>query len=152
MFLINNTKDQPLYQELLREGVMTASLWESLELPPEGYVMDVIIGHRVRFSEKAWVDWLIRKHECTRIPALLPDFEFIKKLPRELIAECLKCDCYPLQVDTGHVYVGIGRPDYPEVIDQIVTHFGKGVLYRNALTLNELSELREIGEKALQTA
>lgn len=151
MFFLNIGKDQPLFQELVREGVLSSALWESLDLPSEGYVLDILIGHRARLSSQAWVDWLIRKHDCTRIPSLLPDYTFIKALPRELISECLKCDCYPLAADGKHLFIGLGRPDYPEILTRLSEHFEKPIVYRNALTLEEIGEMRALCEQALQS-
>jgi hypothetical protein len=44
---------------------------------------------------------VIRKHNCTRIPALIPDYSAIKALPRPLVNQCLTGDCYPLLPKTN---------------------------------------------------
>jgi len=151
MFFLNQAKDAPLYQELIREGVMTAGLWDSLPLPSEGHLMDVLIGHRSKISDKPWIDWLIRKHNCTRVPALEPDFTFVKELQRSLVADSLKADCFPLRVGNNHLYIGIGRPDYPEHVAALQKFYKKELVYRNALCLNEISTLRNICKDVLQT-
>jgi hypothetical protein len=151
MFFLNQQKDTPLHQELVREGVITGALWESFSLPSEGYLMDVMVNHRLRVPSKAWIDWLIRKHGCTRIPALEPDYEFIKGIERQLLSDCLKYDCYPLLAGENHLYIGIGRPDYPEIPTRLQEFFKKRVIFRNALDLNDIYNLRTLCKNALQT-
>ncbi len=151
MFFLNTAKDQPLYQEILRESVINAALWESLELPGEGYLMDVLISNQERISQNAWIDWLIRKHNCTRVPALIPDYPTIKALPRDLINQCLTGDCYPLLVQDNHLFVGIGRPDYPDVVDALAKHFKKTIVYHNALPMSEIRDIRALCQRALNS-
>ena len=151
MFFINHAKDNALLQELIREGVFNSALWESLSLPPEGYLMDALLANRSKIPERAWIDWLIRKHQCTRIPALEPTPAFIKAVNRQILADCLKTDCYPLLAGENHLYVGIGRPDCPESPGRLLNFYKKRILYNNALTLNDIYRLRELCHAALQT-
>jgi len=151
MFFINQTNDTPLLQELIREAVFNSAFWEALPLPAEGHLMDILVGSRAKIVEKSWLDWLIRKHECTRIPALEPTPVFIKALSRPLLTESLHTDCYPLSTGDNHLIVGIGRPDYPEHLSHLLKFYKKTVVYRNALSLNEIASLRTLCHQALQT-
>jgi hypothetical protein len=36
-----------------------------------------------------------------------------------------------------HLFVGVGRPDYPDVIEALAKHFQKPIIYRNALSMTE---------------
>lgn len=152
MFFLDQQKDNNLYQELVREGVLTAALWGSLQLPTEGHLMDVIIGNRSKIPAKPWINWLVRKYNCTRIPSLDPDPSFIKALPRQLVNSCLKTDCYPLQEGRDHIYIGVGRPDNQDQITAIAAHFNKKTLYLNALSIEEIAFLRNICKEAQQSA
>ena len=151
MFFINNTKDTPLLQELIREGVFNSALWESLVLPSEGYLMDALIANHSKIPERGWIDWLVRKHGCTRIPTLEPTPAFIKAVDRQVLSDCLKSDCYPLLAGENHLYIGVGRPDYPEIKKTLLNFYKKHVLYSNALPLNEIRSLRELCRVALQS-
>jgi|GEM_PF-2287153 hypothetical protein len=151
MFFINHGKDNPLLQELIREGVFNSATWESLTMPPEGYLMDVLVNNRAKILERPWLDWLIRKHGCTRVAGMEPTPAFVKALDRQLLSECLKMDCYPLLCGENHLYVGIGRPDCPELVSKLLNFYKKKILYNNALTINEVYRMRELGRKALQT-
>ena len=151
MFFINQSKDTPLLQEIIREGVINAGLWESLTMPAEGYLIDVLVANVAKIPSNPWIDWLVRKHACTRIPAMEPTPAFIKAIERTLLGECLKADCYPIQVGENHLYVGIGRPDYPEVAEKLLKYYKKSILYRNSMTINEISRLRLFCHQALQS-
>jgi len=152
MFFLDQQKDTALYQELVREGVLTASLWGSLQLPSEGHLMDVLIGNRAKIPSKPWINWLVRNYDCTRIPGLDPDPSFIKALPRPLVSSSLKTDCYALQEGRNHIYIGIGRPDNLEQVEAISAHFKKETIYRNALSIEEIAFLRNICKETLQSA
>lgn len=151
MFFLNQTKDTPLLQELIREGVFNSAFWESLTLPAEGHLMDVLVGHRAKIAENPWIDWLVHKHRCTRIPSMEPSPAFIKSIDRQLLSESLKTDCYPLVIGENHIYVGIGRPDYPEHPEKLLNFYKKTILYRNALNINEIAQIRYLCQQALQT-
>lgn len=151
MFFLNQAKDTPLLQELLREGVFTSAFWEALPLPADGHLMDVLIAHQSKVPERPWLDWLIRKHNCTRIPGLEPTAAFIKGVERQLLTDSLRCDCYPISVGENHLYVGIGRPDYPQHPAALGQFFNKKVVYRNALSIKEIIHLRQLASQALQS-
>jgi hypothetical protein len=151
MFFLDQAKDPALLQELIREGVVPSALWDSLPQPGEGYLMDVLVANYKKVDEKAWIDWLIRKHSCTRIPAMEPPQSFIKELDRRLISRCLKADCYPLLVDKQHLFFGVGRPDHGDLPDELLKFYKKTILYRNALSPNEIRKLRDFSKQALQS-
>ncbi len=151
MFFLNQAKDTPLLQELLREGVFTSAFWEALPLPADGHLMDVLIAHAGKVPERPWLDWLIRKHNCTRIPGLEPTPAFIKSTDRRLLTDSVRYDCYPLSLGENHIYVGIGRPDYPQHPPALCDFFKKKVIYRNALTIKEIERLRSLCGQALQS-
>ena len=151
MFFINHGKDNPLLQELIREGVFNSATWESLKMPPEGYLMDVLVNNHTKIPEKPWLDWLVRKHGCTRIAGMEPTPAFIKAIERQLLSECLKMDCYPLLASENHLYVGVGRPDCPELMPRLLNFYKKKILYSNALTVREIQRMRELCTRALQT-
>lgn len=151
MFFLNQAKDTPLLQELLREGVFTSAFWESLPLPADGYLMDVLITHQGKVPERPWLDWLIRRHNCTRIPGMEPPAAFVKSVSRPLITDSVKYDCYPLSLGENHLYVGVGRPDYAPHTAALGQFFGKKVVYRNALTIKEIAANRRLFSQALQS-
>lgn len=138
-------------QELIREGVFTSAVWEALPLPAEGYLMDVLLANVAKIAEEPWIDWLIRKHHCTRIPGLEPAASFIKSIDRKILNDCIKYDCYPQLVGENHLVIGIGRPDYPDHLPALRNHFQKKVFYRNALSINEIKRLRQLAGAALET-
>ena len=151
MFFLNHSKDTPLLQELIREGVFNSGFWESLQLPAEGHLMDVLLANYLRVAEKPWLDWLIRKHACTRIPSMEPTAAFIKAVDRKILSDCIRTDCYPLQVGDNHIFIGLGRPDYPDQLEALSGFYKKSTLYRNALSLAEIQRLRSLCHQALQT-
>ncbi len=151
MFFIDQSKDVPLFHELIREGVFSSAVWDSLPLPPEGKLLDILVSFRAKIPEKPWIDWLIRKHGCTRIPSFEPPPSTFKSLSRPLLTECLKADCYPLLVGENHLFIGIGRPDYKELLGQLSNFYKKKANYHNALSLNELHIIRGIAQRSLQS-
>jgi hypothetical protein len=151
MFFLNQAKDTPLLQEIIREGVFNSALWESFALPGEGYLMDVLVANKEKIPEKPWIDWLIRKHNCTRIPSIEPSAAFVKGVDRQLLSESLKADCYLLSVAENHLYVGIGRPDFPDFPRNLLKSYKKSILYHNALSVNEIANMRKLCGLALQS-
>ncbi|HWZ95588.1 MAG TPA: hypothetical protein VNW30_10370 [Opitutaceae bacterium] len=134
------SSDEPLLAELLAQGVVTQSLWNSLPMPDEGNLVDVLIEHGERFDDEKWAYWLVKQHGCLRMAGLEPDPDFYGALswPAKIETHSRFFGCFPCHLRDGIAGLACVRPDLGAVLEEILTWLGASRRYLFALTPREL--------------
>ena len=132
--------DEPLLAELLAQGVVTQSVWNSLAMPDEGSLVDVLIAHGDKFDEEKWAYWLVKQHGCVRMPGLEPDPDFYTALlwPARVESHVRLFGCFPCKLRNGIACLACVRPDLGAILEEILTWLGASRSYLFALTPKEL--------------
>ncbi len=133
--------DEPLLAELLAQGVVTQSLWNSLTMPDEGNLVDVLSEHGEKFDNEKWAYWLVKQHGCFRMAGLEPDPDFYETLlawPVKIESHARLFGCFPFKLRDGIAWLACVRPDLRAALEEILTWLGARRRYLFALTPKEL--------------
>ena len=134
------SSDEPLLAELLAQGVVTQSLWNSLAMPEEGNLVDVLIEHGEKFDDEKWAYWLVKQHGCFRMAGLEPEPDFYGTLlwPARIESHARLFGCFPCKLRDGIACLACVRPDLGVALEEILTWLGARRRYLFALTPKEL--------------
>ena len=151
MHFSHPSADEPLLAELLAQGVVTQSLWNSLAMPEEGNLLDVLIEHGERFDEEKWAYWLVKQHGCFRLAGLEPDLDLYDALlwPARIESHVRLFGFFPCKLRDGIACLACVRPDLSAVLEEILTWLGARRHYLFALAPKELKYWTRIKRPAI---
>ncbi|HSY54761.1 MAG TPA: hypothetical protein VK785_09960 [Opitutaceae bacterium] len=145
------SSDEPLLAELLAQGVVTQSLWNSLAMPEEGNLVDVLSAHGKSFDDEKWVYWLLKQYNCIRMAGLEPDQDFYEALrwPAKIESGVRLFGCFPCQLRAGIACLACVRPDIGAIAGEILTWLGARRGYFFAITPKELQSWARMKRPAI---
>ena len=141
----NPGADQPLLTELFSHQVITQAEWNAWSKPDEGDLIEVLAQHAEQVRAKAWIYWLVKRHNLVRVPNPEPDSAFLAALDWHakvaVIAEFY--GLFPLSRRGSTVNFVSLRPDVRDKIPEMLRWLQAERYHLFALAPHELTSWRD---------